>query len=238
MIKFVIVEDNPLHVKMTEEYIVKYMMKNTLEFEIVIFDKLSDKLFKYVSNTENNNIYILDYELGNGTAIDVARKIRDYSWRCPIIISTVNSGEAFKSFKKRLQFLDFIDKRVELEKNLYELFDICLEQLNVSQNFKYSIASSNFTINYNNILYVYKDTVERKTVIVTDNDEYVLNITLTKAKSLLSDDFATTHKSYVVNLNRATMLDWKNCTVKFDNGMVEPLLSRTHKKELTARWHG
>ena len=55
MINFVIVEDNRLHLKKTESYIVKYMMQNTLEFEVIKFDKLSEKLFKYVSNTENNN---------------------------------------------------------------------------------------------------------------------------------------------------------------------------------------
>lgn len=104
MINFVIVEDNPLHLKKTESYIVKYMMQNTLEFEVIKFDKLSEKLFKYVSNTENNNIYILDYELGNGIALDVARKIRKYEWRSPIIIFTVNGGGmALSSFKQRLQ---------------------------------------------------------------------------------------------------------------------------------------
>lgn len=236
MINFVIVEDNPLHLKKTESYIVKYMMQNTLEFEVIKFDKLSEKLFKYVSNTENNNIYILDYELGNGIALDVARKIRKYEWRSPIIIFTVNGGGmALSSFKQRLQILDFINKRTEPEKNLFELFDICLRQLNVSKNFKYSVGSSTFTIDYNSILYVYKDTVDRKTVVVTDNDEFVLNITLSKAKSLLSNDFVTTHKSYIVNLRRVAKLDWKNCTVKFDNGKVEPLLSRTHKKELSGK---
>ncbi len=235
MINFVLVEDNPLHLKKTESYIVKYMMRNSLDFEIVKFDKLSDKLFNYVSNTENNNIYVLDYELGNGTAIDVARRIRKYEWRSPIIIFTVNGGMALNSFKQRLQILDFINKRIEPEKNLFELFDICLEQLNVSKNFKCSIASNTFTIDYKNILYVYKDTVDRKTVVVTDNDEFVLNMTLSKAKSLLSNDFVTTHKSYIVNLRRVVKLDWKNCTVVFDNGMVEPLLSRTHKKELSVK---
>lgn len=236
MINFVIVEDNPLHLKKTESYIVKYMMQNTLEFEVIKFDKLSEKLFKYVSNTENNNIYILDYELGNGIALDVARKIRKYEWRSPIIIFTVNGGGmALSSFKQRLQILDFINKRTEPEKNLFELFDICLQQLNVSKNFKCSIAANTFTIDYNSILYVYKDTVDRKTVVVTDNDEFVLNITLGKAKSLLSKDFVATHKSYIVNLKRVAKLDWKNCTVTFDNGKVEPLLSRTHKKELSGK---
>lgn len=235
MINFILVEDNPLHLKKTESYIVKYMMKNTLEFKIIKFDKLSDKLFDYVSNTENNNIYVLDYELGNGTAIDVARKIRKYEWRSPIIIFTVNEGMALDSFKQRLQILDFINKRKDPEKNLFELFNICLEQLDVSKNFKCSIASNTFTIDYKNILYLYKDTVERKTVVVTDNDEFVLNMTLRKAKSLLSDDFVYTHKSYLVNLKRTVLLDWKNCMVSFDNGRVEPLLSRTHKKELSVK---
>lgn len=38
MVNFVIVEDNPLHMKKTEEYIVSYMMQNTYDFKVQKFE--------------------------------------------------------------------------------------------------------------------------------------------------------------------------------------------------------
>lgn len=100
MVNFVIVEDNPLHMKKTEEYIVSYMMQNTYDFKVQKFEGLTNDFDKYASNTQNNNIYILDFELGNNTtAIDVARRIRQYEWKSPIIVFTVNGGMAFETFK-------------------------------------------------------------------------------------------------------------------------------------------
>lgn len=236
MVNFVIVEDNPLHMKKTEEYIVSYMMQNTYDFKVQKFEGLTNDFDKYASNTQNNNVYILDFELGNNTtAIDVARRIRQYEWKSPIIVFTVNGGMAFETFKQRLQILDFINKQVEPTKNLHELFDICFDQLNLRRNFKYRVGQTDVSIDFPHILYVYKDTVDRKSVIVTDNGEFSINMTLRKTKSLLGSEFMYTHKSYVVNMSRITMLDWKNLNVIFDNGRIEPLLSRTHKKELTER---
>lgn len=141
MVNFVIVEDNPLHMKKTEEYIVSYMMQNTYDFKVQKFEGLTNDFDKYASNTQNNNIYILDFELGNNTtAIDVARRIRQYEWKSPIIVFTVNGGMAFETFKQRLQILDFINKQVEPTKNLHELFDICFDQLNLRRNFKYRVG--------------------------------------------------------------------------------------------------
>ena len=128
MINFVIVEDNKLHRKRLKNIILNYMMKNKMEFDIIEFENDCPELESLMISSDNNNIYIFDFELPNATAIDLSRKLRETDWISPIIVFTVNGGMAYDTFKQRLQILDFVNKQYEAEKNLFELFDICLNQ--------------------------------------------------------------------------------------------------------------
>lgn len=232
MIDFIILEDNPYHSKLTHDIIMNYMMKNKYDFDIKIFDKENDELLNTIEDNVSNRIYILDFELPNTTAIDVARKIRDKDWISPIIVFTVNGGMALETFKQRLQILDFVNKQFEAEKNLHELFDICLKQLEVRNSFKYKAGTKNINIDFNKILYIYRDKVERKSVIVTDTKEIKVPLSLKNVKSLLNTNFKYTHKTCIVNNKRVIALLWKDSKIIFDNGMEAPFLSKTHKKEL------
>lgn len=233
MITFVVLEDNALHSKRTKDIIVNYMMKNKYEFDILFFEKETKELNDLIEKNESNYIYILDFELPNTTAIDVARKIRKNDWVSPIIIFTVNGGMAYETFKQRLQILDFVSKQFEAEKNLTELFDICLKQLKVRNNFKYKIGKVDYSIDYNKILYIYKDTNLRKSVIVTESHEYKVPLNLVNVKELLNEDFIFTHKACIVNMKRVNAFVWNEGKIVFDNGMEALFLSKTHKKELS-----
>lgn len=233
MINFVVLEDNPHHRKKTKDIIFNYMMKNKYEFDILFFERETATFIELVENHDSNYIYILDFELPNTTAIDVARRIRKKDWTSPIIVFTVNGGMAFDTFKQRLQILDFVNKQFEAEKNLHELFDICLRQLDIRENFKYKIGKVDYSIAFDKILYIYKDTVERKSVIVTDKNEYKISLNLIKVKELLNSDFIFTHKACIVNSKRVDAYVWSEGKVIFDNGKEAPFLSKTHKKELS-----
>ncbi len=233
MINFIVLEDNPHHRKKAKDIIFNYMMKNKYEFDILFFERETDTFIELVENHDSNYIYILDFELPNTTAIEVARRIRKKDWISPIIIFTVNGGMAYDTFKQRLQILDFVNKQFEAEKNLHELFDICLKQLNVRENFKYKIGKVDYSIDFDKILYIYKDTVERKSVIVTDKNEYKVSLNLIKVKEMLNDDFVFTHKACIVNTKRVDAYVWSEGKIIFDNGKEAHFLSKTHKKELS-----
>ena len=231
LVSFVVVEDNKLHMNNTKTIIMNYMMKNNYDFDILEFSKVDNKFDKLIKS-EDNFIYILDFELTDTNAIEVARNIRKYDWTSPIIVFTVNGGMAYETFKQRLQILDFVSKQFEAEKNLFELFDICFKQLKVRNAFKYKVGKLDYNIDYDKILYIYKDTSERKSVIITDNNKYILPITLKEIFKLLSKNFAFSHKSCIVNTKRVDAYDWVNGKIIFDDGKEIMFLSKTHKKEL------
>ncbi len=235
MINFVILEDNKLHMKNTEKIIIKYMMKNKFEFEISMFEKETPELIEIINKNEQNNIYILDFELPNTNALDISRKIRKNDWVSPIIILTAHGGMAFESFKQRLQILDFISKQYQASKNLVELFDICIKQLKISKSLKFTYNYIDYNIPFEKILYIYRDTVERKIIIVTNTKEYKIRMSMKKIKELLSKDFKFCHKACIINIVRVESYDWKNFVVTFDNGFTTNLISKTHKKEFAQR---
>ena len=73
-------------------------------------------------------------------------------------------------FKSRLQILDFVDKQVNPELELRQIFKICFQQLQINDTLKINRAGKTYCINCNDILYIYRDTVDRKSVVVTDKN--------------------------------------------------------------------
>ena len=233
MINFVVVEDNKMHRKRLKNVIMNYMMKNKLEFDIIEFENDCKELHKFMTSSDNNNIYIFDFELPSTTAIDLSRKLRETDWTSPIIVFTVNGGMAFDTFKQRLQILDFVNKQYEAEKNLHELFDICLRQIANKKSLKFKYKGIDYNIDINKILYIYRDTVERKCIINTVNcKKYKVIMNITDLSKMLDSRFKFTHKACIVNTDRVEALVWKENKIVFDNGEEIYFLSKTHKKEL------
>lgn len=232
MINFVIVEDNQAHRKNAEKLIVKYMMKNKYEFKIFSFEKETKELHKIINDNENNNVYILDFELPNTNALDLSREIRKNDWRSPIIILTAYGGMAFESFRQRLQILDFISKQYKAEENLKESLDVCMRQFEISKSLKINYNYTDYNIPFDKILYIYRDTAERKIFIVTKNSQYKIRMSMKQIKELLPKEFQFSHKACIINTSLVEAYDWKNYEVIFNNGKKTNLISKTHKKEL------
>ena len=232
LINFIILEDNPKHRNNVEKIIINYMMKNTTEFEIFSFEKETEE-FKKIVNSQNSKIYILDFELSNTNALEVSRTIRKNDWRSPIIILTAHGGMALESFKQRLQILDFISKQYEAEKNLIEALSVCMKQFVTYESLKFNYKHVDYNILYENIIYIYRETQERKIVIVTKYDRYFSRMNLKEVKKNLPNYFKYSDKACIINTRHVEIYDWKRSIIKFDNGSEINFLSKTHKKELS-----
>ena len=140
MVNFAIVDDNKNHRKNIVDTIIRKMMDNKIEFKIFEFNDYSHKLLKYIQEDKKDTIYILDLELPSGDGIDIARIIRNENdnWISPIIIITAHTSLYYEVYKQRLQVLDFIGKCENIEKNLSENIDICLNILNIDRTYKYT----------------------------------------------------------------------------------------------------
>lgn len=231
MINFIVLEDNPNCMKKMKDIIMKYMMQNKYDFDILHFEKVTEEFFNLSIKYDHSFIYLLNNKLSGVTAIDVARRIRKKDWTSPIIILTEDDNLC-DPIKHRLQILDCVNKYLDIEKNLHELFSICINQFKLKHNFKYKIGKVDYSIDFDKILYIYKDTLLRKSIFVTDRNRYEVPLNLVKVKTLLNDDFVFTHKSCIINKKRAQAYMWSENKIIFDNGKSISYLSKTHKKEI------
>lgn len=234
MINFIIVDDNKLQRKRVSKIIVKKMMCNKVEFNILEYEDYNKKLINQINKNTLDTIYILDLELPSAEGVEIAREIRykNNDWISPIIIITVHTSLYYEVYKQRLQILDFIGKCDDIEKLLSENIDICLKMLNKEKVYRYTYKSVDYTINYNNIDYIQRD--GRKVRIVTTNGNYYQNISINQIKQDLPNYFLLSAKGIIINLKNVKKIDWQNYNVVFNDNINGYLVSKSHKKEIEA----
>jgi len=230
MINFIIVEDNDRYRKKISNIIITYMMKNKLEFKITEFNDYNKSLSKCISEKKFSSIYILDFELPSGTAIDISREIREDDWESPIIILTAYTSLALDSFKQRLQLLDFIGKQIDAEKNLIENIEICLKMLKKEEVYRYKYNNIEYTIPFKNILYIIRE--GRRVKIKALEKSYYQNTSISAIKKVLSKHFVYSTKGVIINMKRVKEIDWKKLSVTFTNGETKNLISKAHKSDI------
>ena len=233
MLNFIVVEDNNSQREKMKKIIIKYMMRNDIDYDVLEYNDLTTDLINYINDNHYDNIYILDYELPTSDALDISRLVREEDWTSPIIINTVHGKLAFETFKQKLQILDFLDKSDTEEHEYFSVFDVALKVFKKKPNLlKFRECYKEYSISMDSILYIYRDSYIRKLVIVTDHGEYFITRNVKDMLKLLDNRFKITHKACIVNMERVEALLWREGIVKFENGMQIDMLSKTHKKEI------
>lgn len=232
MIEFIICDDNLKIVNEAAEIVNKVMINNNMHYKITKFLDYDNKFMDVIKDNSNYKIYILDIEMPSLSGIDVARKIRSKDKTSAIIFLTGHDELGFVVLKGCLNFLTFISKFDDYNKNLEDAVVEALDTLSAKQAVEFVEHGVKYSLLLNSILYVTRDTIERKTIIKTDSNEYKVYIPLEKFNVLTKDRLIKTHKSCLVNMNRVEKLDANHNLITFDNGLVIDLLSNKYKKEL------
>lgn len=232
MINFIICDDNKNIVNNVREIIERIMMKNDNEYQIHCFYDY-DQDFKNVMGSEiPNKIYILDIETPSSSGIDVARKIRSFDYKSLIIFLTMHEELGYTLLKKEYMFLSFINKYDNYENKLINSLRIALKKLNCSEMLKYSNNGVIYNIPLDDIIYIYRDSIERKCLIKTPYLEVLIPKQLNEIKEQLTENFVYSHRSCIVNKNRIRVIDLRNRIITFDNEQTVNLLSDNYKKDL------
>lgn len=231
MVNFVIIDDNIMHRKRVYNIICTYMMDNNVDFKIYEFNDIDDKINDYIDKNIKNSIYILDLELPSHDGIDAATRVKNKNndWVSPIIILTAHGGAYYKSYKERLQLLDFVCKSEDFDSILKINFDICMRILDQMGSYKFTYKNIGYKIPYLDIDYIQRD--DRRTKIVTRTGELYQNISINDIKKELPGYFALSLKGTLINKKNIFKIDWNKCIVYFRDGNSGYLISKKHKKE-------
>lgn len=234
MIKFVVYDDEEVFRSNVVNCINKVVDKNKIDYKIEDFSKYNSRMQKIIDE-DCPKIYILDIEIPNGlSGIDVARKIRVDDWNSIIVLVTSHVDMGYDALKAQIMLLDFISKYDECNRNIERTVKKALLKID---NKKVLIFESNditYKVYTDDIVYIVKDTIDRKCVIKTVYNEISINENISTLFDMLDNRFFMTHRSCIVNTEKIDRIDWKNNIVYFKNGFNTDYLSRDRKKEFKA----
>lgn len=232
MLNFIVCDDEKKYRDFAEGVINKYMMKNQHEYQIHMFNDYDREFMDIIGTKLPFKIYILDIETPTRSGLDVARIIRNKDVDSVIIFLTGHQELSQIVIKNEFLFLSFINKFDDCENRLMGSIDKSLKVLKAKQTIRFKDCGKIYTISLEDILYVTKDSVERKSIIKTDYSEFRLNKTLGEIKEMLNDDFIQTHRACLVNKKRVVGYNKPKRIIMFDTGEKIDLVSTRFEGEL------
>lgn len=232
MTNVILCDDNKKDLKVVESIVNDFMLKNKIDYNIHLFNDYNKDFYSLFDSKLSSKIYLLDIETPSKSGIDVAREIRKRDLDSIIIFLTAHEELGNIVLKNDLLFLSFINKFDNCEKRLISCLKKAMRLLSKKQVLRLEDGNTIYTINLDDILYITKDSYERKTVIKTDYSEFKVNISLSDINNLLDDRFTQTHRSCIINKDRTAKIDKHNREITFDTSEVIDLMSDKYKKEL------
>jgi len=233
MINFVVCDDEKEFRDKTTLVINKLLMKNNIEYKIHEYGTYNKDLENFINNNLSSKIYILDIEMKNSiSGIDIARKIRKNDWDSIIIMVTSHSELGYEALKAQIMLLDFISKFDECEKNLEKTLKKAIVKVDSKKIIQFQNSGVTHRLYLDDILYVTKDTVDRKCIIKTTYNEFAVNKTMNEMIEELGPSFYLSHRSCLVNIEKIKTVNWKDSIIWFNNGETIDLLARDKKKGL------
>ena len=233
MLNIIICDDVKRDLDKVKNSTKKIMDSLKMKYNEIIFSDYDDSFIDIIVKKIPFKIYILDIETPSRSGIDVARIIRRKDYTSPIIFLTGHNDLGMELLTEDIPFTSFINKFVNYENRLKKSIINSINMLHKRKILRVNDGNTLYTINLDDILYLTKESVSRKTIIVTDYTEFQLSKSLQSIKELLDDNFVQTHRACVVNKNRVCKIDFKNKIICFDNNLEIDLLSNKYKKEMS-----
>lgn len=232
MINVIICEDNIKDRKRTIKVVNDFFTKRKIDYLIHEYNDYSDNFYNVIKSPIPFKIYLLDIETPSRSGIDIARDIRKNDVDSVIIFLTAHEELCTPVAKNNLMFLNFINKFDNFEKKLLLSLNQALKHIKQKKIIKIMNKNILYNIDINDILYISKDSYERKTIIKTDYNEIKVSKTLIEVRKMLDDRFIQTHRACYINNDRKRTIDLTNKIISFDNGETIDLISEKYKKEV------
>lgn len=237
MLNFIIYEDEK---KFREKYIsviLRLLGSKKIAYKIIEYDKYESGIIANLKKLIGKKIFIFDIEVPGKSGLDLAREIRNSGdWSSPMIVVTTHEHLKNATFTSRMLMLDFISKFYNCEENLKSALLVALEIVDNQHSLNFQYNGELVQISFDDILFIEKNVDDLYSTVVTRQDRYIIKQTISKIEKDLSQDerFFKTHRSCIVNVDKITSVELRECIIHFGHTEIISLLSREKKNELKA----
>lgn len=237
MISIYICEDNRKHLDLFKDYISNSIMIECLDMKIVLATSDPHDILKTVVSDENTGLFFLDIDLKSDVnGLTLAQQIRQIQPRCFIIFITSHSEMSFLTFQYKVEALDFIikDTPEHIKSKIHEcLLDVenKYTSLNNTVNRTFIIIQNDkrITIDYNDIIFF--ETSSNIHKIILHAKKRIIEFTgqLKDIEKQLDYRFYRCHRSYIINKDNISEIDFNELIVYMNNGETCPVSVRLKK---------
>lgn len=232
MLEFIVCDDDKDFLEKVISIINKFMMKKKIEYKILKYYDFDSSFMKMIVSKETLRIYILDIEVPSHSGITIGKVIRKNDLESPIIFLTGHEELGNLLLRKDINFFAFINKFEDFPMRLRKNIELALNSLNKRQFLEIKDRKTYYRFSLDNIMYITRESVERKTIIKTDKNIHCVNKTLMEISKALDDRFIQTHRSCYVNKDRVVEINYKRKVIVFDSGETINLLSLNYKGKI------
>ena len=230
---FVVVEDDKEAQKAIKEILRKVAIQKDNSIEIRYYSKYNKELENVIEDNSMRKVYIMDIELeGKTSGIEIAKKIREKDWESEIIFLTSHDKMFETVYRSIYEVFDFIEKFYDMEERLENDIDLIFQKNFDNKMFSITKRNIDLQIYYRAITHITRDKEERKVLVHTDIHSFKINMSLSEIKEKLDKRFIYSHRSCIVNHQRALEWNWSKNYILLDNGKKVDYLSRKYKKEV------
>ena len=232
MVSFIICDDNRKINQSINEVVDKAMMKNKIPYRKLSFLDYDTQFMKVIDENLPNKVYILDIETPTSSGIDIVRKIREKDFNSIIIFLTSHDELGYTILKQEFMFLAFICKFDDYQNKLAKAIKKALQIVGQKRILNINDRGVIYNIPMDDILYITRDSVDRKCIIKTEYTEFKVNTTLTDLFSELNDTFKQSHRACIVNMKRVRIINKRKREITFNTKETIDLINDEFKKGL------
>lgn len=233
MIKFVLVDDNKDFTSIIINIIEKTIFKTNIDYTIESFFIYNNSLQKLIDDCSVQKVYILDIDLGKSlSGLEIAKKIRKNDWDSEIIFVT-NHDKMFETIYRNIfKVFAFIEKFISLEDRLEKTITTIINKKSDYGKFCFSNSKINIQIYYKDITCIYRDTIERKLVIKTTSNKFLISMSITEIIKKLDGRFKQIHRACIVNAERVNIYNWSKGYFVLDTKEKIDMCSKNYKDNI------
>lgn len=222
--KIAICDDEIEQIKIISDHLLRFSVKNNIEFSIERYTNSNELLKKYYNKSSPFDMLFLDMEMPGRNGLETAEEIRRIPDR-NVLISFITSYPEYMQDSFDVQASQYLTKPVS-----YELFEKKLEKMlnyigNLETNITVLSQKSGETILYLDDIVCIESNKNSNLVITTRNEEIIIKGKITDyEKELAGKYFISVHRSCLANMRY--IKKFNGDTLEFSNGKIVPVSRR------------
>ena len=228
MLDIYVFEPDGSHLERLKEICIAYSIKSNYNMKIQTYDYLPVNIDEKLCGSEIS-LYMIK---GSAEIHNLGNDISTLNPQNYTVLIVSAPSEVISCISASFRPSGIIMKPADWDDTQRIIDDICKDFQRITgkdKQFRFKVRSREFSVSMNSIIYF--EAANKKIILYTLSQAFEFYMTVDEVMSKLDNSFIRVHKSYIINLNHVSVIDYKSMSVSFCDGS-NAYISRTYKNAL------